>query len=142
VCGVNVTIQQPPTHTTFDGLTATYCVVRDALTGRRTALLEVVAVGEGVTEYRTMDRRTMPSDFTFDEAIKLAMGDEQRRRGTPPPIKRKPFTPLKEHHILRNIRPMQLPPGRRYQPHPNTRPMRRLMCQKLRQRANRRAVAE
>jgi hypothetical protein len=77
-------LQQTPEHQTFDHHPATYCVVRDALTGRREAMFQVVQLGEGVRQYRTMDRRSMPPDFTFDEAIRLAMADETKRRATRP----------------------------------------------------------
>lgn len=132
---MNIVISQSNPHTTFDGHPATYCTCFDALTARVVARFQVVQLGEGVTQYRTMDRRTMPPDFTFDEAIKLAMADETKRRAQRPPKRPHPVTPPKEHHILRNIRPMPLPPDRGYrEPSPTARPMRRLMCQKLRER--------
>jgi hypothetical protein len=139
----NVTIQQTPQHTTFDHYPATYAIVRDALTARRGAIFQVVDLGENVTQYRTLDRRSMPPDFELSDAIRLAMVYETKRRGATPPRKRPGVpTPAKEHSIARNIRPMQLPPNRGYQRPPDTAPpMRRLMCDKLRARANRKAVA-
>jgi hypothetical protein len=140
---MNVTIQQTPEHTTFDGLTATYCIARDALTGQRVAMFQVVQIEPGVVQYRTMDRRSMPPDFTFDDAIKLAMVDERRRRGTPPPRRRLPDpAPQRFPAQYRNIRPMPLPPDRGYrQPSDHARPMRRLLCAKLAERHARKAVA-
>lgn len=129
-----ITIQQTPTHTTFDGLSASYAVCRDALTGRRVAMFQVVDLGEAVTQYRTMDRRSMPPDFTFDDAIKLAMADERTRRGNPPPMRRQP-EPVRQHPDLRHIRPMQLPPARGFRhPLPAAHPMRRLLCERLAER--------
>ncbi len=120
---------------TFDGLTATYCVVRDALTGCRKAVFQVVQLGEGITQYRTMDRRTMPPDFTFDEAIKLAMADETKRRAQRPPKRPNPVTPPRENPNFRNIRPMHLPAERGFRPPADhARPMRRRLCQKLAER--------
>ncbi len=132
---MNVVISQSNPHTTHDGHTGTHCTCFDALTARVVARFQVVQLGEGVTQYRTMDRRSMPPDFTFDEAITLAMADETKRRAQRPPRPPKPEPIRPNHHILRNIRPMHLPAERGFRPVPPTaRPMRRLMCQKLRER--------
>ena len=140
---MNVTIQQTPEHTTFDGHTATYCVARDALTGRRAAMFQVVQLGEGVTQFRTLDRRSMPPDFTLNDAIKLAMVDEERRRAKRPP-RRPHWTEVqpRPHPGTRFIRPMQLPPERGFRTPPeNARPMRRRLCQKLAERYAMKGVA-
>lgn len=139
---MNVTIQQTAQHTTFDGHPATYCVVRDALTAQRVAMVQVVDLGEGVIQYRTMDRRSMPPDFTLNDAIKLAMTYETKRRGTAPPRRQVRPEPRFVPSWHRNIRPMQLPPNRGYRrPSDSTRPMRQLLCQKLAERFDMKGAA-
>lgn len=129
---MNVTIQQTPQHVTFDGLMATYCIARDALTGRRAAMFQVVQLGEGIVQFRTMDRRSMPPDFGFSDALKLAMVYETQRGAQRPPKPRQPEPIRPNHSILRHIRPMHLPADRGFRSLPsNTRPMRRLLCHKL-----------
>ena len=134
---MNVIIQHTPEHTTSDGHSAIYCVCRDCLTGNRAAMFQVVQLGEGVVQYRTMDQRSMPPDFTLNDAISLAMVSESKRRATRPPINnRHPRPePPQPHHIGRYIRPMHLPPNRGYQRPPDSaRPLRRLLCNKLSER--------
>lgn len=139
---MNVVIHQSNPHTTFDNHLATYCVIRDALTAKRVAMFQVVDLGEGVTQYRTMDRRSMPPDFTLNDAIRLAMADETRRRATRPP-RRRHWTDIqpRPHPGTRFIRPMPLLPERGFRPvSPTARPMRRLLCQKLQARSAQKVI--
>jgi hypothetical protein len=100
-------------------------------------MFQVVDLGEGVRQYRTMDRRTMPPDFSLDDAIRLAMVDECKRRAQRPP---KPQRPPRRHY--EQIAPMHVPPSRGYErPPASAAPMRRLLCDKLRQRVEKRMVA-
>jgi hypothetical protein len=141
---VNLIIQQTPTHTTFDGYRASYAVCRDCLTGNRTAMFQIVQLGEGVVQFRTMAQRTMPPDFTINDAIRLATICETKRRATRPPIgnrQPRPTTP-EPHRIGRRTRPMHLPPTRGYQrPQDTARPVRRLLCAKLAERYGKRVAA-
>jgi hypothetical protein len=138
---MNLVIHQSNPHTTFDGHNATYAVCFDALTAQRVAMVQVVQLGEGVTQYRTMDRRSMPPDFELNDAIELAMTDQQRRAQRPPKARQpEPIRP--NHSISRNVHPMPLPPERGFRRPPDTAPpMRRLLCQKLADRSALKGVA-
>ena len=141
---MNVIIQHTPEHTTTDGLTATYAVCRDCLTGNRASMFQIVQLGEGVVQYRTMDQRTMPPDFTMKDAIALAMVYEAKRKASRPPIVNRQPRPIppEPHRIGRHILPMHLPPARGYQrPPESARPLRRLLCANLAERYGKNVVA-
>jgi hypothetical protein len=119
---MNVVIQQTPEHRTHDGHTGTYAVLFDAPTARKVGMLQIVERGDGTVEYRDTDQRSLPLDFSMNDAIRFAIADQQRRRAS------RPAKPAKPQRIRRQRI------DRWYTPPKPIRPMRQLLVTRLQAR--------
>lgn len=81
---MNVTLQQTPMHRTRDGHAARYVIARDSLTTRRVAMLQVVTLEDGGTQYRDTEKNAMPAEFTFSDALRFALAHDSNRRAERP----------------------------------------------------------
>jgi hypothetical protein len=126
---VYIVIQQTPEHRTHDGYTGTYAVLFDALTARKVGMLQIVERGDGTVEYRDTDQRSLPRDFTMNDAIRFVIADQQRRWAS------RSAKPAKPQRLRRQrIDRWYLPPKL-------IRPMRRLLVSRLQARYAQKAVA-